>query len=749
MALSPGTKIGPYEIQAPLGEGGMGAVYRAHDAKLQRDVAIKVLAQQDADAAARLLQEARAASALNHPNICTIHEVGEHDGQAFIVMEYVEGKPLSELIPPDGLPAESVVSYAMQISDALAHAHERGVVHRDLKGQNVVITPNGRAKVLDFGLATRLPRGDSDEVTKTQSTLHPDGALVGTLAYMAPEVLRGESATARTDIWALGVLLYQMGSGQLPFSGSTVAETAASILKESAQPLPGHVPQGLRAVTQRSLAKDSSQRYATTGELRAVLEAIASSDSSETIPTNRQAALPPSIAVLPFTNMSADPEQEYFCDGIAEEITSALAKVGRLRVAGRTSAFSFKGKSADLREIGKTLDVSAVLEGSVRRAGNRLRITAQLVNVADGYHLWSERYDREMEDIFAVQDEIALAVVDALKVTLLGDEQAAVVKHSTEDTEAYQLCLKARHAWYRWTDEGFRTATTLFEQALEKDPDYALAHFGMGDCLAARTFLAREQPDLQKVRAHLETALRLDPDLADAHAVLGGIVEGVHDWNWPSAELRCQRALALNPRSPHVHHVHGVVLAVSGHYEESFEKMRRAVELDPLNPFWNVGLLQSFVARRDWEGALQQARATLDLAPGYWFALCFAGQALAASEHLDEAIAAFEQGVASSNGVAYTIGLLGHALAKASRRDEARRQLDALRDRATSSFVSPVGLALVHAGLGQHDEAFASLERGLEVHEHWLAFFLSYCPTLDDLRPDPRFGELRRRIGLG
>ena len=455
----------------------------------------------------------------------------------------------------------------------------------------------------------------------------------------------------------------------------------------------------------------------------------------------------PSIAVLPFANMSADPEQEYFCDGIAEEITSALARVDQLRVAGRTSAFSFKGKTGDLREIGRTLNVSAVLEGSVRRAGNRLRITAELVNVADGYHLWSERYDRQLEDIFAVQDEIALAVVDALKLTLLGEEKAAVLKHSTENPEAYQLCLKARHAWYRWTDEGFRTATTLFEQALEKDANYALAHFGLGDCLVAKAAI-RETPDLPKVRTHLETALRLDPDLAAAHAVLGGIVEGIHEWNWPSAESRCRKALTLNPRSAHVHFVHGLVLAVRGHYEESFEKFRRAVELDPLNPFLNTGLLQNFVARRDWEGALRQTRATLDLAPDYWFAQCFAGQALAASGHLDEAIAVFEQSVAASDGVAYTIGLLGNALAKAGRRDEARRQLNTIHERATSPFVSPVGLALVHAGLDQHDEAFASLERALEVHEHWLAFFLSFCPTLDDLRPDSRFAELRRRIGL-
>ena len=747
MPIVPGTKIGNYEIQAPLGEGGMGAVYKAHDPTLQRTVAIKVLAKQDDDASTRLLQEARAASALNHPHICTIHEVGQHEGRAFIVMEHVEGKPLSALIPADGLPPESVIRYGTQIADALAHAHERGIVHRDLKSANVVITPEGRAKVLDFGLAARMPQADAEAVTKTQEAIPHAGMLVGTLAYMAPEVLRGEAATARSDIWALGVLLYEMASGQLPFDGTAVTDVIAATLRDTPAPLATPIPPGLRAIAQRSLAKESSHRYATSGEVRAALEALASSGAVHEAPA-ADTATPPSIAVLPFANMSADPEQEYFCDGIAEEITSALARVDQLRVAGRTSAFSFKGKTGDLREIGRTLNVSAVLEGSVRRAGDRLRITAELVNVTNAYHLWSERYDRQLEDIFAVQDEIALAVVDALKLTLLGDEQAAVQKHSTENPAAYQLCLKARHAWYRWTDEGFRTATTLFERALEKDANYALAHFGLGDCLMAATALSRGLPDLPKARTHLETALRLEPAMAAAHAVLGGIVEGIHEWNWPSAESRCRKALALNPRSAHVQFIHGVVRAVTGDYEASFERMRRAVELDPLNPFLNTGLLQNFVARRDWEGALRQARATLDLAPDYWFALCFTGQAWAASGHLDEAIAAFEQGVASSDGVPWMIGLLGNALAKSGRRDEARRQLDTIHERATSGFVSPLGVALVHAGLDQRDEAFASLEHSLDVREHLLPFFLSYCPTLDDLRPDPRFTELRRRIGL-
>ena len=369
--------------------------------------------------------------------------------------------------------------------------------------------------------------------------------------------------------------------------------------------------------------------------------------------------------------MSSDAENEYFCDGIAEEITSALSKVGQLQVAGRTSAFSFKGKTGDLREIGRTLNVGVVLEGSVRKAGSRLRITAQLIKVADGYHLWSERFDRELKDIFDIQDEIALAVVEALKVTMLGREKAAVLKRSTDNPEAYQLCLKAYHAWHRWTDEGFRTAVTLFNRALERDPGYALAHFGLGDCYASRAILGREPFEVARTRPLFETAIRLDPNLADAHAVLGAIIDGILEWSWPLAESRCQQAIALDPRSAHIRNVYGLMQSVMGRHDEAVATYRRAIELDPLGPLWNACLIQALLGKRDWEEALRQTQVTLDLVPEYWFALHLAGQAHVALGQWDEAIGKFERAVRSSGEVPYVIGLLGNALAKAGRRDEA------------------------------------------------------------------------------
>ncbi len=750
MSLAPGTRLGPYDLQSRLGEGGMGEVWKAYDPKLQRTVAIKVLNDQIKDAASRTLAEARAASALSHNHICTIYDVGEADGQRFIVMAHVEGKPLSELIPSDGLPPESVIRYGTQIADALAHAHEHGIVHRDLKSANVVITPEAQVKLIDFGIAVPLPVMDAEAITRTMES-PVSSAPMGTLAYMAPEVLRGEAATVGSDIWALGVLLYEMASGRLPFDGASVADVTAAILKESPASLRVEVPAGLRAIAQRALAKECGRRYVTGGEVRAALEALASSgDVHATLASSvSTSSAAPSIAVLPFANMSSDPEQEYFCDGIAEEITSALVKVDRLRVAGRTSAFSFKGKTGDLRAIGRTLDVGVVLEGSVRRAGNRLRITAELVNVSDGYHLWSERYDRELEGIFEIQDEIALAVVDALKVTLLGEEKAAVLNHSTENPEAYQLCLKARHAWYRWTNEGLQTAMQLFEQVLELDENYALAHFGVADCLCVLGTIGGERPpDVRRMRSHLETALRLEPGLAEAHALLGAIVDGLYGWNWESAVSRCQKAVTLNPRSAHVAFLHAFPLAFTGRYEEMLLANRRAIELDPLNPFFSGGLVQGYLATRDWDGAIRHTYATLDLAPDSWYALCFGGQACVASERLDEAIDMFERGVTSSEGAAYMIGLLGHALARAGRGDEARQQFDVLRDRATRQYVPPLAMALIQAGLDQPDEAFSSLSRAVDVHEAWLSLFVAISPTMDELRPDPRFADLRRSVGL-
>jgi len=369
------------------------------------------------------------------------------------------------------------------------------------------------------------------------------------------------------------------------------------------------------------------------------------------------------------------------------------------------------------------------------------------VKVTNGYHLWSERFDRQMEGIFEIQDEIALAVVEALKVTLLGAEKAAVVKRSTDNPEAYQLCLKARHAWYRWTDEGFGTAEQLFQRALELDPDYALAHFGLADSHTAWSFIGRQRADPRFARTRLETALRLDPTLAAAHGALA-VVEGFLEFNWVSAERRCRHAIEIDPRNAHLYAAYGEVLQALGRHDESLAAYRRSIELDPLNPFWNALFAMGLLGTRDFEAALRQGEATLDLAPDYWLAHVYRGAAFQATGHLDEAIRSFERAVTTSGDVPYVVGLLGHVLAVSGRRDDALAQLARLEERSKTSYVSAVAFAHVHAGLNEVDEAFGCLDRAVRECDVWIAFTLAFMPALEQLRPDPRFAELRRRIGL-
>ena len=689
MPLIPGTRLGHYDVTSLLGEGGMGQVWQATDTQLGRQVALKILPDAfaaDPDRLARFQREAQILASLNHPNIAAIFGIEESEGTRALVLELVEGPTLADRISTGPIPVDEALPIAKQIAEALEAAHEAGVIHRDLKPANIKVREDGTVKVLDFGLAKAIdatPEGDPGQSPTQTAAATEVGVIMGTAAHMSPEQAEGRRLDERSDIFSFGAVLYEVVLGHRAFDGDTTVRVLSSVLRDEPRAL--DAPSALERIVRLCLRKSRGERYGSMSKVRVALEAT----GLDSRPESR-----PSIAVLPFANMSADPENEYFCDGIAEEITNALAKVDRLEVAGRTSAFSFKGKTGDLRETGRALNVSTVLEGSVRKAGNRLRITAKLVKVTDGYHLWSERYDRQLEDIFEIQDEIALAVVEALKVTLLGEEKAAVLKRSTDNAEAYRLCLKAHHAWTRWTDEGFRTAISLYEQAVEKDSSYALAHFGLGHCYASWAILGREPADLRTMRTHLETAIRLDQDQADADAVLGAIVEGVVEWNWPPAESGCQKAIALNPRSAHVRNVYGVLLGVIGRHEESILMFRRAIELDPLGPLWNACLIQALLGNRDWDGALQQTRATLDVAPDYWYALQLAGQAHAASGHLGEAIATFERAVRASADVPYTIGLLGNALARAGRLDEALQQLAKLRARV-AIFTERENLAVV------------------------------------------------------
>jgi len=747
MAFAPGTRLGPYEIISKLGEGGMGAVYRARDTRLQREVAIKVLPDAVAgepETLTRFEREAQTASNLNHPNILTIFEVGEAGGTRFIATELVEGETLRARLKRGPLPVDDALEIAGQMASGVAAAHEAGIVHRDLKPDNVMIRPDGLVKVLDFGLAKSVARSPvpSDSETELQTSA---GTIVGTTAYMSPEQARGLDVDARSDVFSLGAVIYEMLAGQSPFSGQTRTDMLVSILERPHAPVSSRrreTPVQLDGLVNRCLEKDAGRRF---GSARELFERLSDVKAHPDTPTDDT----PSIAVLPFVNMSADPDNEFFCDGIAEELTTALAKIDRLRVAGRKSAFAFKGKDADEREIGRALNVDSVLEGSVRKAGKRLRIRAELVSATNGYQLWSERYDREMEDLFDIQDEIALAIVEALRVTLLGDERSALLKRATNNVEAFGLCVRARHIWHQWTDESFAKAIDWFGQAIAIDPDYAPAHFGLADCYTALEFIGRlpmEQRPL--MRQGLDTALRLDPELADAHAVRA-IVQGLYEWDWPAALESCRTAHRLNPRSAHATTVLGEILLSIGRTTEAVEMTRRAVALDPLALLWNANVAQAYLGARDYEAARGHVRITLDIAPDYWFAHLFDGLALGALGRWNDAVVACERAVKASGNLAYAVAHWGWALARAGQSEEARDKLRQLQHRARDERIPALCEACIHAGLGETDEAFGALERAWRDHDSWLSYLLTSYPTLDGLRPDPRFDDLVRRIGLG
>ena len=529
MTLTPGTQLGPYRIVSQLGSGGMGVVYTATDPRLDRRVAIKLLPPdltRDETAKQRFLQEAKAASALDHHNICTIHEINEtDDGQLYLVMAHYEGETLKERIGRGSLDLNDAIDIATQVGQGLAEAHGAGIVHRDIKPANLLVTKTGVVKILDFGLAKLA---GAEGMTQTGTTL-------GTVAYMSPEQLRGEEVDHRTDIWSLGVVLFEMVAGQRPFKGERLEAVSVNVLQSQPSSLArsrAGVPADLERMVNRALVMPVVDRYQTVADLLGELRTL---QGSATVVTTGQPDVP-SIAVLPFRNMSADPEQEYFCEGLAEELIDALARLDGLRVAARTSTFQFGGKGHNLREIGATLNVKTVLEGSVRKSGNRLRINAQLINADDGYHLWSERYDREMADVFEIQDDIARTVVGKLKARLLGLADEPLMR-PTNNLEAHDLCLKGRYHESRLTGAALEKGLECFTQALTLEPSCVPAHAGVARVQAIRAALSFARPHdvMPKAKEAAYKAIEMDEAVADAHLAMGGVLHW-YEWSWEKAE---------------------------------------------------------------------------------------------------------------------------------------------------------------------------------------------------------------------
>jgi len=775
MPLTPGASFGVYEDAARLGAGGMGEVWRARDPRLEREVALKVLpaaATADDAARARLLREARMASKLNHPNVCTIYEVGEVDGEAYIAMELVEGPSLAEKLTDGPLSPEHVLRYGTQVADALDHAHERGVVHRDLKSANVVITPEGRAKVLDFGLAGRISDTELTEATThSLESAELSGRIAGTLAYMAPEQLRGQAADARSDIWALGVMLYEMASGVRPFSGGTGFELSSAILSQPAPPLPsqatGEVAAQLQNVIDRCLEKEPGWRYQRAGEVRAALETAQSTSSAQTADHQARSPRQPALrgasgrprsdrdlaqtvrmAVLPFTNLTGDPAQDYLSDGVTQEMISQLGRLHpkALSVIARSSVMRYKEGTTPVDQIGRELDVDYVLEGSARREADRVRITAELIQVADQTLLWTEVYERELAGILKLQSEVAQEVAEALALELLPSEHARLTAAHTVDFEAHDAYLKGSYHWKKLTLADLDTAERYFELAVEKDPSYAPAYEGLAWVWACRQQMGITPPREAgpKAKAAALRAIALDDSSAEAHEALA-LVRMYTDWDWEGSEHAWHRALEINPNAASVHAYYAHLLMIIGRLDEAMRHSQRSLELDPFNALFHDMQAMILYSDHRYEDALAAAHDALAIQPDNPVVWNTLQQLLVSTGMRSKLLTVRRQRIAHDPGL---LAAFDEGLAESGDEGAHRRVADLLADRYAGSCEGDAfGIARRYVDAGKYDTAINWLERAYEDRDPNLPY-LPVLPFYDPLRNDPRFQDLLRRIGL-
>jgi serine/threonine-protein kinase len=737
MTLTTGTRLGPYEVLGAIGAGGMGEVYLAQDVRLDRRVALKVLpadVADDQDRRARFIREARAASALNHPNIITIHDIGDAAGVHYIAYEFVDGSSLRDVARGAPLDVATVVGIGIQVATALAEAHRAGIIHRDLKPDNVMIRPTGLVKVLDFGLAkARAPEGaratadamDSPTLTACGTQA---GLILGTAAYMSPEQARGLDVDQQTDLFSLGALLYELLSGTSPFAAATATDTIVAVLTRE-PPRLTHVPPNVADIVSRALEKDRARRYATADALlhdltsakpalgggagRPAPGASERVDAPSSIATGEPPPAPralASLAVLPFANMSADADNEHFCDGLAEELLNALSRIDTLKVAARTSAFSFKDKAVDVGTIARTLGVTRVLDGSIRRSGNRLRISVQLVDAADGCQVWSERYDRELRDVFELQDEITLAVVAALKLKLFGEERAAVLKRYTDNAEAYELFLRGRHHAYKYTAQGWQRAIECFEKAIALQPDYALAHAGIGAARGCQCFfgLLPAGQAIPQCRDSSTRALSIDGRLADAHLSLA-ITTFFYDWDWRGAERTFIRSIELNPNSAESLAYYALFLAFEGRVDEAMTAARNALALDPLAPLINMHAGWACFTVGEPAEAARQAAKMIEIDPDFYGAYWLQGAIHLSAGDYDAAADQLRKAVALG-GHPVVLADLASACSLAGATGEAAAILDRLADLRRREYVPAICLARVHSRLGNTAAAIEWLE---------------------------------------
>jgi serine/threonine-protein kinase len=758
-----GETLSHYRIIRHLGRGGMGVVYEAQDVTLGRKVAIKFLAETSEEfshAVKRLQREARALSALNHPNICTVYELGEHQGRPYLVEELLVGVTFREVIAKRKLAPEFVLELATQIADGLKAAHAKGLVHRDIKPANLFLTEDNRAKILDFGLATRPTGTVSTSGEALTLEADPDqitlpGQIVGTLDYMSPEQVRGEATTASSDIFCLGVVLYELLQGSHPFRKKSPLETASAILMAPIESAESQemVVSGLNAVLTRMLAKDPKSRHADGGELLAELKRVPSQGLTPS-PTGT-GAFParsgkPSIAVLPFANLSSDPENEYFCDGLAEELIGALAKLEGLQVAAWTSAFRFRGNDVDIRQVGKQLGVHTVLECSLRKSGSHLRVNAKLLDAENGYHVWSESYNRELRDVFVIQEEIAGAIVGQLRVKLGLKSEKSLIRPPTDSLEAYNLYLKGRYFWNRRAPADIQKAVESFQQALQKDGHFAPALAGLADCHVVQGVQGTQNPQevFPLAREAALKALAIDPEMAEAFTSLA-CIEGAYQWNWKAAEESFQKAIALNPQYGTAHHWYATHhLLPLGRFAEAREQVELALANNPLSLaiLTTVGLIAYF--ERDPDRAVREYQKALEMDANFALAHYFLGQAYEQERLHEEAIRSLTRALELTPGSSEIEAALARAQAVAGHSEHAAEMLRALREKSQGQYVSPVLFAQVLLGLNRTEDAIVELQRARQVRATDL-IWLKVRPVFDPVRRDPRVLEIATAVGVG